>query len=177
MNLGSEVMKRKIFLIIIVLIILLFTSLILYNNYKNSVSNETAAVDLYKKLIDIAISSDGGISNECEYISVLVNDFVDPLNGTVISQNAKQEILDYCKKYNKVIYDKTYQELIDSDDTNIEDKKGYLIKIIMTFKNNNKATLNVMKYYDNFSSSMSQYIIEYINESWKYTDTGSKVQT
>jgi len=168
---------KRISLIVIFIVVLIICAISIIYIINQNRNDENAAINLYKKIIDLTISENGGLSENNEYISLVVNDIVDPLNGQKFSSDARQELLNYCKKYNGTIYEKDHKELLEDglgDDVKL---KGCLITITLSSKSNNKATIYSKIYKGNMGSSMSKYYIKYNNKVWTYEDSGDKVQS
>ncbi len=164
--------KKLTFSIILILLVIIFIISIFY--FINR-SNESAATALYKEIIDLTMSKDNSLSQNVEYISLDTDNLVDPLTGKKLSYNYINEIVKYCEKYNSIVYQKDYQELLNDglgDNTSL---KGCLISIDLESKSFNSGTINSKIYKGNLASLMSKYNIKYSNNSWTYEDTGDQI--
>ncbi|CCY71532.1 unknown [Clostridium sp. CAG:921] len=89
---------------------------------KKNIGNETAAIKLYEDLIDNIVSQYSNDSSE--YLSIYIDDALDPLNKELLSEESKKEILSYSKKYNYNIYNMEKEDLILLNDNNYENLNG-----------------------------------------------------
>ncbi len=169
--------KKKLILIIIIFLVCIIGLSLFFIIYFNNRSNETAAVNLYKKMIDVIVSENSGLIENSEYISFDTEKLMDPLNGRRLTKKSINEILDYCKRYNEVVYEKKYDELLSEGLGNETKLDGCLITISLFSRTFNKGTINTKIYSGNLGSSMSTYYINYNDESWEYKDSGQKVSS
>jgi hypothetical protein len=166
-------MSNKKIIFSIILIIIFVISFVYFINR----SNENAAINLYKEIIDLTVLENSGLSQNAEYISLDTTKLVDPLNDKKLSDNSIDKLVKYCEKYSDKVYEKNYQELVNDglgDNTSL---KGYLISITLTSKSFNNGTINSKIYKGNQGSSMTKYNIKYNNNSWIYEESGEKVQS
>lgn len=134
---------------------------------KQQEGNEAAAIKLYEELID-KISNN--ISNYDKYISIQFERVLDPLNKKTLSKNAKNEILNYCKKYKVTVYTKSLEELIASRLGKADTLDGILIKINMVSISYNQARISVSYYKANLSAGGTTYTVKYNNNKWDIYD-------
>ena len=157
-------MNKKIFILLIVLIliiILLSVVFIIFCNKKNE-GNEIAAINLYEELIDKILEN--RVYESDNYISIDTTSFIDPLNNNILSESAQTEILDYCRKYNKVIY--------KSSDIDLKDESLEGVKITFNIRKKKKETINidVNCYRSNLGSGGREYICTYSNNTWNISN-------
>lgn len=151
---------KSIVIVIIFLILIVILAIVELNLYKNNKSNESAAILLYKEIIDKIFALNKDIISKTENVYINVDELIDPLNGNLLSNNSKIVINNYCKDYCKIN---------NSKDTN------YSINIHQFSKFSNKVSFNIMVKYGS-SSQMISYTAEYINNSWKLQDISRIVQ-
>lgn len=156
-----------IILLIIAIAVIAISTFVIYN--KQKVGNEDAAIQLYKDLID-TISNE--ISENDEYISIEFGKVLDPLNRKSLSKQAKDEILNYCKKYKDIVYNKNKDELISSGLGTNEKLDGILIELNVTSVSYNKAVISINHYKANLSAGGTKYTAKYKNKKWVISDTG-----
>lgn len=157
-------MKKKTIIIVSILLIILICISIsfFYGNYK--VGNEIAAIHLYKKLMD-TYSNNNNLVNNCDYISIDTTSLIDPLNNNQLSDNSKNQILDYCKKYTNNVYSGKFQD---------DSLMGLNINFYISGKNKNKFTININYSLSNSNSIGGRnYICIYTNDVWTISDGGS----
>lgn len=166
-------MKSKKFIIFISVFFILIACICtaLYCLDKNTVKeDEKAAIELYKKLIDLTIRQNSTLSLNARYISVYVNNFVDPLNGKRISEDGKQELLKYFEKHNSTVYNKTCEELIEMKLGSENALYGSSITANILFK----GTLSLRIYRAINGASTTTYNIKYEKGIWFYEDSDSR---
>lgn len=155
--------KKNILLAIFFLIVMLIIIFALF--IKKNIGNETAAVKLYEDLIDNIVSQYSNDSSE--YLSIYIDDALDPLNKELLSEESKKEILSYSKKYNYNIYNMEKEDLILLNDNNYENLNGLCINFKFSSFSYKKAIINVYYYVDNQSSGIQTYMLEYNKNKWK----------
>lgn len=136
---------------------------------KQQAGNEAAAIKLYEDLID-KISNN--IFDNDEYISIQFKRVLDPLNKKTLSKQAKNEILNYCKKYKDTVYNKTAEELISSGLGVEGNLDGILINLNVVSVSYNQAKISVSYYKANLGAGGTTYIVKYKNNKWEIYDSG-----
>lgn len=165
-----KINKKRLSIITIVILIISITvitisAFVIYSKQKNG--NEAAAIQLYKDLIDTMAED---ITESDEYISIEFGRVLDPLNKKTLSKQAKDEILNYCKKYKDIVYNKTAEELVSSGLGEDGKLDGILIKLNITSVSYNKATISVSYYKANLGAGGISYTVKYKNNKWELSN-------
>ncbi|MDD3303646.1 MAG: hypothetical protein PHP54_01875 [Clostridia bacterium] len=161
---------KKIVLTIIIIIILITSISIFFLLNKQHIGNETAAIKLYENLIDTIMEKNS--NRQSDYLSISLDNAIDPLNKKELSSEAKEEILNYAKKYHHIIYNKNKEDLLALE---FEKINGLLINFSFSFSDFNKVAVNVFYYAGNQASGEQTYLIEYMKERWNMTKTNKNL--
>ncbi len=147
--------KKNIIVIILIIIILICAAFFISftNNNNNNLSDESAAINLYKNLIDKYLQDTIILQSNYNCILIDTEKFEDPLNNNALSNASKSEVLNHCKKYNIDFYDKQKNESLDGVTITFDISKKNIIDVIV-------------KNYFNKSISGRNYICEYNSGVW-----------
>lgn len=135
---------------------------------------------MYRTIIDTLIAEDDALNYEAKYIALDLDTFVIPYkdNQSVmnnnkylpISDNMKNNLLNYCKKYNSEIKSASFadlkaQGLFNEETVSLE---GLLIYVSNIEKlSENKAIISMVKYRSGLGALFPKYELNYENDIWE----------
>lgn len=136
---------------------------------------ENKTVNMYKKILEDLINQDSALNSNAKFIAIDFDNFItyhkdrysneDQRRG--LSQNEKQEILDFCKQYNDNVIEANFEKLKEQGYFNEETMslEGILISVdeVETVKEN-KAVLRVSKYRSGLGAVMPKYELKLVDE-------------
>lgn len=147
-------------------------------NYTKIEEVKNYTVEMYKKILDDLINQDSAINEGAKFIAIDFTNFLayhkDGNDGSSqlrnLSTNEKNQLLDYCKKYNENVIEATMEELKEKgyyDEKNIY-LQGILIKVNETEKIEfDKAILSLQKYRGGLAAVFSKYELTLVdNDYW-----------
>ena len=155
---------KKIRLIFIFLFIILIISISVFLRIYINNGNETASIKLYQDLINKILNNKDTNTFTFNFISIYTNSLIDLLTNKQLSDNSKNEILNYCKKYNNTVYDKNSEQL------NNNPNEGLIITIPINKKNRNTVNILVNYYTSNFGNGRNGYNCNFTHNVWNITD-------
>ena len=147
-------------------------------NYTKIEEVKNYTVEMYKKILDDLINQDSAINEGAKFIAIDFTNFLayhkDGNDGSSqlrnLSTNEKNQLLDYCKKYNENVIDATMEELKEKGYFN--EKNMYLQGILITVTNTekvefDKAILSLQKYRGGLAAVFSKYELTLVdNDYW-----------
>lgn len=147
-------------------------------NYTKIEEVKNYTVEMYKKILDDLINQDSAINEGAKFIAIDFTNFLayhkDGNDGSSqlrnLSTNEKNQLLDYCKKYNENVIEATMEELKEKgyyDEKNMY-LQGILIKVNETEKIEfDKAILSLQKYRGGLAAVFSKYELTLVdNDYW-----------
>ena len=147
-------------------------------NYTKIEEVKNYTVEMYKKILDDLINQDSAINEGAKFIAIDFTNFLayhkDGNDGSSqlrnLSTNEKNQLLDYCKKYNENVIEATMEELKEKGYFN--EKNMYLQGILITVTNTekvefDKAILSLQKYRGGLAAVFSKYELTLVdNDYW-----------
>ena len=147
-------------------------------NYTKIEEEKNYIVEMYKKILDDLINQDSAINEGAKFIAIDFTNFLayhkDGNDGSSqlrnLSTNEKNQLLDYCKKYNEDVIEATMEELKEKgyyDEKNMY-LQGILIKVNETEKIEfDKAILSLQKYRGGLAAVFPKYELTLVdNDYW-----------
>ena len=147
-------------------------------NYTKMEEVKNYTVEMYKKILDDLINQDSAINEGAKFIAIDFTNFLayhkDGNDGSSqlrnLSTNEKNQLLDYCKKYNENVIEATMEELKEKGYFN--EKNMYLQGILITVTNTekvefDKAILSLQKYRGGLAAVFPKYEVTLVdNDYW-----------
>ena len=147
-------------------------------NYTKVEEVKNYTVEMYKKILDDLINQDSAINEGAKFIAIDFTNFLayhkDGNDGSSqlrnLSTNEKNQLLDYCKKYNENVIEATMEELKEKGYFN--EKNMYLQGILITVTNTekvefDKAILSLQKYRGGLAAVFPKYELTLVdNDYW-----------
>lgn len=147
-------------------------------NYTKVEEVKNYTVEMYKKILDDLINQDSAINEGAKFIAIDFTNFLayhkDGNDGNSqlrnLSTNEKNQLLDYCKKYNENVIETTMEELKEKGYFN--EKNMYLQGILITVTNTekvefDKAILSLQKYRGGLAAVFPKYELTLVdNDYW-----------
>lgn len=147
-------------------------------NYTKIEEVKNYTVEMYKKILDDLINQDSAINKGAKFIAIDFTNFLayhkDGNDGSSqlrnLSTNEKNQLLDYCKKYNENVIEATMEELKENGYFN--EKNMYLQGILITVTNTekvefDKAILSLQKYRGGLAAVFPKYELTLVdNDYW-----------
>lgn len=147
-------------------------------NYTKIEEVKNYTVEMYKKILDDLINQDSAINEGAKFIAIDFTNFLayhkDGNDGSSqlrnLSTNEKNQLLDYCKKYNENVIEATMEELKEKGYFN--EKNMYLQGILITVTNTekvefDKAILSLQKYRGGLAAVFPKYEVTLVdNDYW-----------
>ena len=147
-------------------------------NYTKIEEVKNYTVEMYKKILDDLINQDSAINEGAKFIAIDFTNFLayhkDGNDGSSqlrnLSPNEKNQLLDYCKKYNENVIEATIEELKEKGYFN--EKNMYLQGILITVTNTekvefDKAILSLQKYRGGLAAVFPKYELTLVdNDYW-----------
>lgn len=147
-------------------------------NYTKVEEVKNYTVEMYKKILDDLINQDSAINEDAKFIAIDFTNFLayhkDRYDGSSqlrnLSTNEKNQLLDYCKKYNENVIEATMEELKEKGYFN--EKNMYLQGILITVTNTekvefDKAILSLQKYRGGLAAVFPKYELTLVdNDYW-----------
>lgn len=147
-------------------------------NYIKIEEVKNYTVEMYKKILDDLINQDSAINEGAKFIAIDFTNFLayhkDGNDGSSqlrnLSTNEKNQLLDYCKKYNENVIEATMGELKEKGYFN--EKNMYLQGILITVTNTekvefDKAILSLQKYRGGLAAVFPKYELTLVdNDYW-----------
>ena len=147
-------------------------------NYTKVEEVKNYTVEMYKKILDDLINQDSAINEGAKFIAIDFTNFLayhkDGNDGSSqlrnLSTNEKNQLLDYCKKYNENVIEATIEELKEKGYFN--EKNMYLQGILITVTNTekvefDKAILSLQKYRGGLAAVFPKYELTLVdNDYW-----------
>lgn len=147
-------------------------------NYTKIEEVKNYTVEMYKKILDDLINQDSAINEGAKFIAIDFTNFLayhkDGNDGSSqlrnLSTNEKNQLLDYCKKYNENVIEATMEELKEKGYFN--EKNMYLQGILITVTNTekvefDKAILSLQKYRGGLAAVFPKYELTLVdNDYW-----------
>lgn len=147
-------------------------------NYTKIEEVKNYTVEMYKKILDDLINQDSAINKGAKFIAIDFTNFLayhkDGNDGSSqlrnLSTNEKNQLLDYCKKYNENVIEATMEELKEKGYFN--EKNMYLQGILITVTNTekvefDKAILSLQKYRGGLAAVFPKYELTLVdNDYW-----------
>lgn len=147
-------------------------------NYTKIEEVKNYTVEMYKKILDDVINQDSAINQGAKFIAIDFTNFLayhkDGYDGSSqlrnLSPNEKNQLLDYCKKYNENVIEATMEELKEKGYFN--EKNIYLQGILITVTNTekiefDKAILSLQKYKGGLAAVFPKYELTLVdNDYW-----------
>ena len=147
-------------------------------NYTKIEEVKNYTVEMYKKILDDLLNQDSAINEGAKFIAIDFTNFLayhkDRYDGSSqlrnLSPNEKNQLLDYCKKYNENVIDATMEELKEKGYFN--EKNMYLQGILITVTNTekvefDKAILSLQKYRGGLAAVFPKYELTLVdNDYW-----------
>ena len=147
-------------------------------NYTKIEEVKNYTVEMYKKILDDLINQDSAINEGAKFIAIDFTNFLayhkDGNDGSSqlrnLSTNEKNQLLDYCKKYNENVIEATLEELKEKGYFN--EKNMYLQGILITVTNTekvefDKAILSLQKYRGGLAAVFPKYELSLVdNDYW-----------
>ena len=137
-------------------------------NYIKIEEVKNYTVEMYKKILEDLINQDSAINEGAKFIAIDFTNFLayhkDGNDGSSqlrnLSTNEKNQLLDYCKKYNENVIEATMEELKEKGYFN--EKNMYLQGILITVTNTekvefDKAILSLQKYRGGLAAVFPKY--------------------
>lgn len=146
---------------------------IAYTNNFNSVNTNkteiTKVEKMYQAIIDDLMNTDTALSSDAKYLALDLNSFVG-LDKNALPESAKNNLLDYCKKYNgDVKYasfaDLKAQGLFNEETMSLEGVLIYATKVDVVSEN--KVVISAAKYRSGLGAIFLTYEAKYTNGEWK----------
>ncbi len=156
--------KKTIAIITFSILLIILICISIYFSYSNhKIGNEIASVHLYKNLIDTYLNNNNLLTN-CNYISIDVTSLIDPSTNNKLSDNSKNEILNYCKKYINNVYSEKIQD---------DSLMGLNIDFYISGKNKNKFNIDIKYSLSNSNIIGGRTYICIYNNVWTVNDKGN----
>lgn len=147
-------------------------------NYIKIEEVKNYTVEMYKKILEDLINQDSAINEGAKFIAIDFTNFLayhkDGNDGSSqlrnLSTNEKNQLLDYCKKYNENVIEATMEELKEKGYFN--EKNMYLQGILITVTNTEKvefdrAILSLQKYRGGLAAVFPKYELTLVdNDYW-----------
>ena len=147
-------------------------------NYTKIEEVKNYTVEMYKKILDDLINQDSAINEGAKFIAIDFTNFLayhkDGNDGSSqlrnLSTNEKNQLLDYCTKYNENVIEATLEELKEKGYFN--EKNMYLQGILITVTNTekvefDKAILSLQKYRGGLAAVFPKYELSLVdNDYW-----------
>lgn len=147
-------------------------------NYTKIEEVKNYTVEMYKKILEDLINQDSAINEGAKFIAIDFTNFLayhkDGNDGSSqlrnLSTNEKNQLLDYCKKYNENVIEATMEELKEKGYFN--EKNMYLQGILITVTNTekvefDKAILSLQKYRGGLAAVFPKYEVTLVdNDYW-----------
>lgn len=147
-------------------------------NYTKIEEVKNYTVEMYKKILEDLINQDSAINEGAKFIAIDFTNFLayhkDGNDGSSqlrnLSTNEKNQLLDYCKKYNENVIESTMEELKEKGYFN--EKNMYLQGILITVTNTekvefDKAILSLQKYRGGLAAVFPKYELTLVdNDYW-----------
>lgn len=147
-------------------------------NYTKIEEVKNYTVEMYKKILEDLINQDSAINEGAKFIAIDFTNFLayhkDGNDGSSqlrnLSTNEKNQLLDYCKKYNENVIEATMEELKEKGYFN--EKNMYLQGILITVTNTekvefDKAILSLQKYRGGLAAVFPKYELTLVdNDYW-----------
>jgi len=147
-------------------------------NYIKIEEVKNYTVEMYKKILEDLINQDSAINEGAKFIAIDFTNFLayhkDGNDGSSqlrnLSTNEKNQLLDYCKKYNENVIEATMEELKEKGYFN--EKNMYLQGILITVTNTekvefDKAILSLQKYRGGLAAVFPKYELTLVdNDYW-----------
>lgn len=147
-------------------------------NYTKIEEVKNYTVEMYKKILEDLINQDSAINEGAKFIAIDFTNFLayhkDGNDGSSqlrnLSTNEKNQLLDYCKKYNENVIEVTMEELKEKGYFN--EKNMYLQGILITVTNTekvefDKAILSLQKYRGGLAAVFPKYELTLVdNDYW-----------
>lgn len=147
-------------------------------NYTKIEEVKNYTVEMYKKILDDLINQDSAINEGAKFIAIDFTNFLayhkDGYDGSSqlrnLSPNEKNQLLDYCKKYNENVIEATMEELKEKGYFN--EKNMYLQGILITVTDTekiefDKAILSLQKYRGGLAAVFPKYELTLVdNDYW-----------
>ena len=146
-------------------------------NYTKIEEVKNYIVEMYKKILDDLINQDSAINEDAKFIAIDFTNFLayhkDRYDGSSqlrnLSTNEKNQLLDYCKKYNENVIEATMEELKEKGYFN--EKNMYLQGILITVTNTekvefDKAILSLQKYRGGLAAVFLKYELTLVNNDY-----------
>ena len=146
-------------------------------NYTKIEEVKNYIVEMYKKILDDLINQDSAINEGAKFIAIDFTNFLayhkDGNDGSSqlrnLSTNEKNQLLDYCKKYNENVIEATMEELKEKGYFN--EKNMYLQGILITVTNTekvefDKAILSLQKYRGGLAAVFLKYELTLVNNDY-----------
>lgn len=147
-------------------------------NYAKIEEVKNYTVEMYKKILDDLLNQDSAINEGAKFIAIDFTNFLayhkDRYDGSSqlrnLSTNEKNQLLDYCKKYNENVIEATMEKLKEKGYFN--EKNMYLQGILITVTNTekvefDKAILSLQKYRGGLAAVFPKYELTLVdNDYW-----------
>ncbi len=157
--------KLKYFFVI--LTIAIFLVLIFYNIILEDSNNVEPSLDqnvsIYSLIFDAIIKQDEGLNSEMKYISIDSNSTKD------LTEEEREEILEYLKIYNVDIINYSFEELKEKGMFNEEtlSLEGILLEIKTVKKiTKNDIVVEAVKYRSGLGAIGMEYTLQFKNNEW-----------
>lgn len=137
--------------------------------------NSEKIVSMYETIIEDIIEKSKGIMQGAKYISLDVNSLKAPEtttnNYSELTEQQKNELLEYCKKYHDQVKNQSLEELrqagLVEDNNGFIAIEGVLIRILKIEKlAENKAIIEVQAFRTGLGAVMVKYELKYKNGEW-----------
>ena len=143
---------------------------------KETTEKSNKIIDMYKAIIDDLVENHNAIYSTDKYISLDLESLKSPSkNGKdylPLTDQEKDELLEYCKKYNKEVKSLSMEELQSQgfnkgDETFIE-LEGALLRVLEIEKlTENKAIICFQSFHTGLGAVMPTYKLNYKNGKWE----------
>lgn len=150
---------------------------IAYTNNFNSVNTNKAEITkvekMYQTIIDDLMNTDTALSSDAKYLALDLNSFVG-LDKNALPESTKNNLLDYCKKYNTDVKyasfaDLKAQGLFNEKTISLEGVLIYTTKVDVVSEN--KVVISAVKYRSGLGAIFPTYEAKYTNGEWKLETT------
>lgn len=147
-------------------------------NYTKVEEVKNYTVEMYKKILDDLINQDSAINEDAKFVAIDFTNFLayhkDRYDGSSqlrnLSTNEKNQLLDYCKKYNENVIEATMEKLKEKGYFNEKNMclQGILITVTNTEKVEfDKAILSLQKYRGGLAAVFPKYELTLVdNDYW-----------
>ena len=192
---NQKIIRILVGVLIIVILILCILYIIDHNKMKNNEEvlfstwgkkyapelkiSSNKIIQMYKVIIDDMVENHNALSPYDKYISLDVESLKAPsLEKTKdyrqLTQEERNEILEYCKKYNKEVKKLSMEELkeegFNKGDENFIYLEGTLFTVLEIEKlTENKAVIWFQAFHSGLGAVMPKYELTYKNGEWEIT--------